>query len=32
MSTEIAIAILFGLVLLGGAGGWLWLRRHPDAD
>ena len=32
MSREGIFAGLFVLVIAGGIGGWLWLRRHPDVD
>lgn len=31
ISTEQILGGFFALVVFGGLGGWLWLRRHPDA-
>lgn len=31
MSTELILAGFFAFVVLGGIGGYIWLRRHPDA-
>jgi hypothetical protein len=31
MSTELILAGFLALVAVGGIGGFVWLRNHPDA-